>query len=225
MDPMFERRELSRKVHIHSKFIQKNMLPSILAQLKMNMEGRCSSEGYIQPDSVTVLKYSLGRTSYTKGGIDYDVSFQADVCLPHPGQIFKATANLRTKIGIHAESTPLKILIPRDLHIGNPEFETVEVGQDFEFEVIGPQFKQQDKAIVVVGRLRTALKPAPLQPLLHAVELPTITFNTTSTPSEEKIVTINPTEPAPKKTRKLKKPSVVASNESLKIGMDEGATG
>jgi DNA-directed RNA polymerase subunit E'/Rpb7 len=44
MDPMFERRELSRKVHIHSKFIQKNMLPSILAQLKMNMEGRCSSE-------------------------------------------------------------------------------------------------------------------------------------------------------------------------------------
>jgi DNA-directed RNA polymerase subunit E'/Rpb7 len=227
MDPMFERRELSRKVHIHSKFIQKNMLPSILAQLKINMEGRCSSEGYIQPDSVTVLKYSLGRTSYTNGGIDYDVSFQADVCLPHPGQIFKATADLRTKIGIHAESTPLKILIPRDLHIGNPEFETVEIGQEFEFEVIGPQFKQQDKVIVVVGRLRTALKPAPLQPLLHAVstvELPTISSSNMGTTSDEKVVTVNATEPV-KKTRKLKKPSVLTSNESLKIGMDEGANG
>lgn len=223
MDPMFERRELTRKVHIHSKFIQKNMLPSILAQLKMNMEGRCSSEGYIQRDSVTVLKYSLGRTSYTNGGIDYDVTFQADVCLPHPGQVFKATADLRTKIGIHAESTPLKILIPRDLHIGNQEFETVEVGQEFEFEVIGPQFKQQDKVIVVVGRLRTALKPAPLQPLLHAVatvELPTMASSMGSS-SEEKVVTINSAEPA-KKTRKLKKPSVVDSNESFKIGMDEG---
>jgi hypothetical protein len=187
------------------------------------MEGRCSSEGYVQPESITVLKYSLGRTSYTKGGVDYDVTFQADVCLPHPGQIFKATANLRTKIGIHAESTPLKILIPRDLHIGNQEFETVEVGQEFEFEVIGPQFKQQDKVIIVVGRLRTALKPAPLQPLLHAmptVEIPT-TAQSMGTTSEEKVVTINPTEPV-KKTRKLKKPSVVDSNESLKIGMDEG---
>jgi DNA-directed RNA polymerase subunit E'/Rpb7 len=222
MDPLFERRELTRKVHIHSKFIQKNMLPSILAQLKMNMEGRCSSEGYIQQDSVTILKYSLGRTSYTKGGVDYDVSFQADVCLPHPGQIFKATADLRTKIGIHADSTPLKILIPRDLHIGNQEFDSLDIGQEFEFEVIGPQFKQQDKVIVVVGRLRTALKPAPLQPLLHAVatvELPTMTTNMGS--SDEKVVTVNPTEP-PKKTRKLKKPTIVDSNESLKAGMDEG---
>jgi len=222
MDPMFERRELTRKVHIHSKFIQKNMLPSILAQLKMNMEGRCSSEGYIQQDSVTILKYSLGRTSYTKGGVDYDVSFQADVCLPHPGQIFKATADLRTKIGIHADVSPLKILIPRDLHIGNQEFDSLDIGQEFEFEVIGPQFKQQDKVIVVVGRLRTALKPAPLQPLLHAVatvELPTLTTNMGS--SDEKVVTVNPTEP-PKKTRKLKKPTIVDSNESLKAGMDEG---
>lgn len=220
---MFERRELTRKVHIHSKFIQKNMLPSILAQLKMNMEGRCSSEGYIQQDSVTILKYSLGRTSYTKGGVDYDVSFQADVCLPHPGQIFKATADLRTKIGIHADVSPLKILIPRDLHIGNQEFDTLDIGQEFEFEVIGPQFKQQDKVIVVVGRLRTALKPAPLQPLLHA--LPTVELPTTSnigTSSDEKVVTVNPTE-APKKTRKLKKPTVVDSNESLKVGMDEGS--
>ena len=95
--------------------------------------------------------------------------------------------------------------------------------QEFEFEVIGPQFKQQDKVIVVVGRLRTALKPAPLQPLLHAlttVELPTTSNMGTS--SDEKVVTVNPTE-APKKTRKLKKPTIVDSNESLKAGMDEGS--
>jgi len=226
MDPMFERRQLTRKVNIHPKFLQKNMLPSILAQVKMNMEGRCSSEGYIQPDSITVLKYGLGRLK-PNGSADYEVDFQADVCLPHPGQIFKATADLRTKIGIHAESSPLKILIPRDLHIGNQEFETVEVGQEFEFEVIGPQFKQQDKVIVVVGRLRTALKPAPLQPLLHAVatvELPTMSSQSMGSSSEEKVVTINVAEPTTKKTRKLKKPNILESNESLKIGMDEGST-
>ena len=222
MDPLFERRELTRKVHIHPKFLQRNMMPSILAQLKMNVEGRCSAEGFIQQDSVTILKYGLGRVR-PSGSTDYDVDFQADVCLPHPGQIFKATVDLRSKIGIHAEVSPLKVLIPRDLHIGNAEFEDIKVGDEIEFEVIGPQFKQQDKVIVVVGRLRTALKPAPLQPLLHAetkVDIPMT--KSTGESSEEKVVTVNQTE-APVKKRRLKKPSIQESNESVKTGVDEGA--
>jgi DNA-directed RNA polymerase subunit E'/Rpb7 len=224
MDPLFERRQLSSKVHILSKYIQKNMLPSILGQLKTTMEGRCISEGYIQKDSITVLNYSLGRVNQTKGGVDYDVTYQADVCFPHPGQVFKATMSLRSKIGVHADITPLNILIPRDLHIGNQEFEQLEPNQEFEFEVIGPQFKQQDRVIVVVGRLRTALKPAPLQPLLRAVtdvQVPTLTQSMGSN-SEEKVITVVSAEPSAKKTRKLKKPNILDINESPKIGMDEG---
>jgi DNA-directed RNA polymerase subunit E'/Rpb7 len=220
MDPLYERRELTRKVHIHPKFLQRNMLPSILAQLKTNVEGRCSAEGFIGSDSITVLEYGLGRAKST-GTIVYEVRFQADVCFPHPGQTFKAEINLRTKIGLHAELPPLKILIPRDLHIGNAEFDGVEDGQEVEFEVIGPQFKQQDKTIVVVGRLKTALKPAPLQPLLHApsvVEMPVM--QTLGTTSDEKVVTVQQVEGPVKKTRKLKKPNVVETNESLKVGMD-----
>jgi DNA-directed RNA polymerase subunit E'/Rpb7 len=224
MDPLFERRELVRKVHIHSKFIQRNMQNALLAQLKTKYEGRCSSEGYIQPDSITVLHFSLGRSNYVKGGVDYEVTFQGDVCFPHQGQVFKATANLRSKIGIHAELAPLKILIPRDLHIGNTEFDSVELEQDVEFEVASATFKQQDKDIIIVGRLRTALKAAPLQPLLHAdvhVELP-VMKSLGST--EEKTVIVASTVPEPAKKRRLKKPSVPTSNESLKIGVDEGAT-
>ena len=224
MDPLFERRELVRKVHIHSKFIQRNMQNALLAQLKTKYEGRCSSEGYIQPDSITVLHYSLGRSNYVKGGVDYEVTFQGDVCFPHQGQVFKANATLRSKIGIHAELAPLRILIPRDLHIGNAEFDSVELEQDIEFEVASATFKQQDRDIIIVGRLRTALKAAPLQPLLHAevkVDLPTV--SSIGSTSEEKTVTVAPAGPEPTKKRRLKKPSVEVSNESLKIGMDEGA--
>lgn len=223
MDPLFERRELVRKVHIHSKFIQRNMQNALLAQLKTKYEGRCSSEGYIQPDSITVLHYSLGRSNYVKGGVDYEVTFQGDVCFPHQGQVFKATANLRSKIGIHAELAPLKILIPRDLHIGNTEFDTVELEQDVEFEVASATFKQQDKDIIIVGRLRTALKAAPLQPLLSAVvEVNVPEVKSIGSTSEEKTVIVAPTVPEAAKKRRLKKPSVASSNESLKVGVDEG---
>jgi hypothetical protein len=106
----------------------------------------------------------LGRANYIKGGIDYDVIFQADVCMPHPGQRFKAPVTLRSKIGIHAETPPIKVLIPRDLHLGNEEFEAIKVDDDIEFEVVGSQFKQEDETIVVVGRL--------LSKIAAPVELP-----------------------------------------------------
>jgi len=224
MDPLFERRELTRKIHIHSKFLQRNIEPSLLAQLKMNYEGRCSSEGYVQPQSITILQWHVGRTNYVKGGVDYDVRFQADLCFPHQGQVFKATVAIRSKIGIEARTPPIKVLIPRDLHIGNPDFEKAEIGQEIEFEVVGSQFNQQDKDIIVVGRLRSALKPAPLMPLLTAeTEITVPTFTPSQQPSEEKTVLVTQTEPEKKKTRKLKKPNVSIPNESGEAGMVEGS--
>jgi DNA-directed RNA polymerase subunit E'/Rpb7 len=153
MDPLFERRELTKKVHIHSKHLQRNIQSSLLAQLKTHYQGRCLAEGYIQPDSFTILKYSVGRANYLKGGVDYDVTFQCDVCLPHSGQHFKGKVVLVSKAGLHIELAPLKVLIPRDLHLGNPTFEGIQMDMETEFEVIGSQFKQGDETIVVVGKL------------------------------------------------------------------------
>ena len=148
---LYERRELTKKVHIHAKYIQKNIQASLLAQLKTHYQGRCLGEGYIHKDSFTILNYSVGRANYLRGGVDYDVTFQADICLPHPGQRFRGTIELRSKIGLHVDLPPLKVLIPRDLHLGNELFETVE--GEVEFEVIGTQFKQGDEEIVVVAKL------------------------------------------------------------------------
>jgi len=202
MDPLFERRELTKKVHIHSKFIQKNIQASILAQLKMNYEGHCSSEGFVRRDSITIMNYSLGRVNYIEGGVDYHVSFQADVCLPHPGQRFKASVKLRSKVGIHAEVSPLKVLIPRDLHFDNEEFEAVKLETDIEFDVIGCQFKQKDSEIIVLGKLVGEYKPSikeetPVEETAVGEDAPVA--------EEEKKVTIVPIEPiGERKKKKLK---------------------
>lgn len=219
MDPLFERRELKRTVHINSKFLQKSMLQPLLSQIRTNLEGHCSSEGYIQSQSITVLHYSMGRTNYIKGGLDFEVTFQADVCLPHPGQVFKAKTELRSKIGIHAKLEPLKILIPRDLHIGNEEFDTVEVDKEIEFEVINCQFKQMDKDIIIIGKLRSQLKAAPLMPLLHAdTEIVIKPVGIIEGTSDEKLVVV--TEVNEPKKKRLKRKTVEGTNESLKVGDD-----
>lgn len=217
MDPLFERRELSKKVHINSKFLQRNMQASLLAQLKMNFEGKCSPEGFIQPNSITIVDYSLGRTNYIKGGVDYDVKFQADICMPHTGQKFRAPVVVRSKVGIHADTPPIKVLIPRDLHIGNEEFDGVQVGEEIEFEVIGAQFKQQDKDIVVVGRLLSKVAPAVAEPLLGGPvgdELPPLVRDAGVDGDVKQIVTTEPEGEKKPARRKLRQTGSSLENES-----------
>lgn len=159
MDPLFERRELTRSVHLDARFLQRNIQSSILAQLRMKLEGTCVAEGYIQPQSITVVEHSLGRANLIRGGLDYMVKFQADICMPHAGQVFRAPVVLRSKIGVHAEVAPLKVLLPRDIHIGNEDFESIEEKQDVEFEVVGSRFQQGDDSIVVLAKLRSVIRP------------------------------------------------------------------
>jgi DNA-directed RNA polymerase subunit E'/Rpb7 len=159
-DPLFERREIVRNVHIDSKFLQRNIQASLLAQLRMKYEGICVAEGYIQRRSITVVDHSLGRINYIKGGLDYTVKFQADICMPHPGQVFRMPVVLKSKLGLHVESTPIKALLPRDLHIGMTDFEDVSEKEEIEFEVVGARFQQGDDSIVVLGKLRKIIQPA-----------------------------------------------------------------
>lgn len=224
MDPLFERRSMVKKVHVPSRYIQKNIQSSLLAQLKSSYEGKCLFEGYIQPETVGIVRYSLGRVNVLKGGVDYNVEFQADICMPHAGQTFRARVNLRSKVGIHAEIAPLKVLIPRDLHIGTEEFESIEVDQEIEFEVVGAQFRQQDKDIIVVGKLKSILAPGTLPSLLSGPSqnvLPSLsTMGTTE--SEEKTVSVVTGPPSEKPKRKLKRKTDTPSNEPPAQRMDEG---
>jgi len=201
MDPLFERRELTKKVHILSKYIQKNIQASLLAQLKTHYQGRCLAEGYIQPDSFTILKYSVGRANYLRGGVDYDVTFQADICLPHPGQHFRGSVSLKSKIGLHVELSPLKVLIPRDLHLGNALYEKTESGEEIEFEVIGTQFKQGDEDIVVVAKLIGEVEEKKEEVLPEVAPIPSQRAND----GETMQITIAPTIGEQPKRRKLKR--------------------
>jgi len=203
MESLFERRELTKKVNVSAWNLQNRIDSSLLGRLKLAFQGMCLAEGYVQRDSITIVKHSIGRASYLKGGVDYHVTFQADICMPHVGQVFKAPVTLRSKIGIHAELEPLRILIPRDLHVGNEIFEKVDVGDTLEFQVVGTQFKQGDEDIIVIGKL---MKNEEAEPeVLGEEEKASETAPPSSSGPNEKQVVVLPTAPSDKpKRRRLK---------------------
>jgi DNA-directed RNA polymerase subunit E'/Rpb7 len=192
MDPLVERRNLVRNVHLHAKDLKRNIEASLLAQLRHVYEGRCGPEGYLMRRSIVVLEHSLGRMNLIRGGLDYVVKFQADVCLPHPGQVFRAPVVLKSKIGLHAELPPLKILLPRDLHIGTGEFDEAAEQQEIEVEVIGSRFQQGDDTIVVLGKLRSIVRPETAIPSAEpADEIPPLLAAPIGEDTGKKVVTVN----------------------------------
>jgi hypothetical protein len=76
-----------------------------------------------------------------------------------------------------------------------------------------------DKDIIIIGKLRSELKAAPLMPLLYAEQ--DIKIKETSAPSESELKVVNVTEVQEPKKRKLKRKTLEESNESLKAGTNE----
>jgi DNA-directed RNA polymerase subunit E'/Rpb7 len=241
---MFERRELTRVLPVHSKHLQRNIQSSLLSQIKAQIEGRCGVEGYVQPKSSVILEYSLGRMSILKSGVNYRVKFQADICLPHKGQqITNAPVLFRSKIGIHAELKPLKFLLPRDLHIGNPEFEAIMENDTLDIEVLGAEFKQNDESIFVLAKLLKRTPSAAESDAAPAIEVPTIEGAAASAGaaagagagSEEvkSVVFKQPSEgelsaaavPGPRRRKKLLKPTTAVITEDGAVEAAPGPTG
>jgi len=228
MDALYERRELNRSVHIDARFLQRNIHASLVAQLRHKYEGICLPEGYVQPRSITITEHSFGRTNILKGGLDYSVRFQADLCLPHAGQKFRAPVTLKSKIGLHAETDPIKVLLPRDLHIGNPDFDEVDVGQTIEFEVVGSRFQQGDETIVVLGKLLEVIRPAVQKEEAEPEAQQVIAAPVGTGDSEKRTVTVSldktkaPTDARRKKMVRTVAPS---TNEPKPEGKNEGTAG
>jgi len=228
MDSLYERRELNRSVHIDARFLQRNIHASLVAQLRHKYEGICLPEGYVQPRSITITEHSFGRTNILKGGLDYSVRFQADLCLPHAGQKFRAPVTLKSKIGLHAETDPIKVLLPRDLHIGNSDFDEVDVGQTIEFEVVGSRFQQGDETIVVLGKLLEVIRPAVQKEEAEPEAQQVIAAPVGTGDSEKRTVTVSldktkaPGEPRRKKMVRTVAPS---TNEPKPEGKSEGTAG
>ena len=227
--PIFERRALVRSVHIPAQHIQRNIQVSLMAQLRAKYEGVCIPEGFVQSRSITVVDHSLGRVNLIHGGLDYSVKFQADICMPHPGQVFRAPVVLRSTIGLHAEVSPMKVLLPRDLHLGDASFEDIKEGQEVEFEVKGSRFQQGDDSIVVLGHLKQVVNAQKAEAeKAVAAEEPLLAASTGSNAAadvERRVVVPQEQVPvAPRKRKVIAKPAPT-TNEPSAQGKAPGSAG
>ncbi|NDG28212.1 MAG: hypothetical protein EB120_13680, partial [Proteobacteria bacterium] len=138
-------KELNR---IHEKSVEK----ILTEQLVEKLEGKCSEHGFVVSGTVKILSRSMGyydQSNYT-GDTSYFVKAEATVI--NSVDEFQIVADVirKNKMGLYANfKDALRIIVPRDLNIGNEEFESVQVGDKIEIMLKKSKFQVNDPYILV----------------------------------------------------------------------------
>lgn len=144
------------KVSLPITQVGKNLKRSLKHKIENEIEGKCTTNGYVQNDSVNIIKYSSGLIYGSN--IKFDVIYEINVCYPVENMMIECYAKNITKAGIRAELTgyaksPLVIFIARDHHNTNKMFNDVKEEDLIHIRVIGQRFELNDSFISIIGEL------------------------------------------------------------------------
>jgi hypothetical protein len=126
----------------------------LLKRFAEENEGRCSVHGWVVPGTLkmlsrTMLQIEGGRFT---GDMVCWIQVEGKVIYPVDGITVQGFVLNNNKMGLvvmHKDN--IKIMVPRDLHIDNEEFDDVQVGEQVEVIIKKSRFQVKDETILSVG--------------------------------------------------------------------------
>jgi DNA-directed RNA polymerase subunit E'/Rpb7 len=125
------------------------------------IENKCSRNGFVLPNTLKILSRSMGYIEKGRftGNILFHIQAEAGVLNPPDGAEMEGDVMRKNKMGMYVNyNDAIRIILPRDLHIGNEEFEAVQVGDRVRLEVKKSRFQVNDAYILSVGIFRGRVK-------------------------------------------------------------------
>ena len=154
MDKYFKTSVITKRCQIPVSQLSNNIQETILNILKNEFESKCSNEGYIQKNSITLLQHSIGIVN--DDYIIYDATFEASVCYPVEDQIINCRIDNITKAGVKAVlsdiDNPIVIFAARDLHLDSDDFNSLSIGDLINVSILGTRFEIYDKYISAIAK-------------------------------------------------------------------------
>jgi DNA-directed RNA polymerase subunit E'/Rpb7 len=137
-----------------------NMDEFLVGKIRRMLEGQCCKHGYVRPGSTQILARSMGQAEHGRftGDFLYYCKVKVLCYLPYADQMVDARVLKINKLGAYALivdggrlQEAARILVPRDLHLGNAEFEGLEPGQGIRVRILKSRFQANDPFIQAVG--------------------------------------------------------------------------
>ena len=97
------------------------------------------------------------------GNLLYDCKIKCEVFYPVGGLEMTAVVIKVNKMGAYVHfDEAIRILLPRDLHIGNVDFDSIEEGKNVLIRLERSRFQANDPYIMGVGLLVARVMPTPV---------------------------------------------------------------
>jgi len=162
MEQLFISTTIKSSLSIEPKDLNSTLNKKIIKRIKQDVEGKCIKNGYVRKNSVKLVKRSLGQslTSHFNGNVIFHVEYLVDLCNPLEGAIIECSVINSNKMGILAvingvEDSPLNILLAKQHHINNPEFEDLRDRDIIKIRVLGKRYEFGDSQITIIGLLES----------------------------------------------------------------------
>jgi hypothetical protein len=140
-------------------------------------EGQCSVHGWVVPGTSKILSRSMAQIEGGRftGDLVSWLQVEGQVLYPVDGARLTGYVLKKNKMGIFVMyENAIQVMVARDLHIGDEEFESVQVGDRVEVEVKKSRFQVRDPYILSVGIfVRKVSGPAPV-PVLALAKPPAL---------------------------------------------------
>lgn len=126
----------------------------LLEKAKNMMENKCSENGFVLPGFLKLISRSMGRfeDGNKTGDATYYVKLETKIIYPADGIRVIGKVIRKNKMGLYVEyKNAINVQIPRDFHIGNEEYDSIEVGNVIEVELKRSKFQINDRYILASG--------------------------------------------------------------------------
>ena len=126
----------------------------LLAKSKDLMENKCSEHGFVLPGSLKLISRSMGYFEAARftGDAVYYLKLEGKVVYPADGVRVEGEVIRKNKMGLYVQyKNAVRVQVPRDLHIGNEEFDSIEIGDNVLVELKRSKFQIHDPYILASG--------------------------------------------------------------------------
>jgi DNA-directed RNA polymerase subunit E'/Rpb7 len=132
----------------------------LVKKIRKNLEGQCCTHGYVRPGSTQILARSMGQAEHGRftGDFLFNCKVKIMCLLPTADQIVTGRILKMNKLGGYALIVDdgqlreaMRILLPRDMHRDNLEFDNLQVGQGVKIRLLKSRFQAKDAFIQAVG--------------------------------------------------------------------------
>jgi len=199
-------------------------------KLQKKLEGKCSRNGFVVPGKLNVLSRSMGtmeRGRFT-GSILFHIQAEAEVLNPPEGATLEGVVIRKNKMGMYVsysvndskKEDAIRVIIPRDLHIGDENFEKIEIGERVKVQIKKSRFQINDPYILSVGVLLGSVgKATPAVEPVVAPAMPAIEEEATEATGATEAASAEDEEAATDEEATMEEEAAIDEDEAV---FDEG---